>query len=250
MTFSLQNPPKRGTVVIHEDGTYTYSPLKNKVGRDEFTFVATDSAGNVSETATVKVEILKPTDKATYADVEDGEFYAMWLKDKGLLVGEKITGKLCFSPEKAVTRGEFLAMAMKLLGVDTELSVETGGFADENDAPQWMREYLLTALKNGIISGVSTADGMLFRPHKDASKAECAVMVKSLLGLSSTGAKAVFGENSTVPVWAEESYHALACAGILLNTEDSTETMTRMEAAKLLYEVSKVQEAKGEFTLF
>ncbi len=250
LTFTLQKPPKRGTVVIHEDGTYTYSPLKNKVGRDEFTFVATDSTGNVSESATVKVEILKPTDKATYADVEDGEFYAMWLKEQGLLVGEKITGKLCFSPQKAVTRGEFLAMSMKLLDVNTEKTMETGGFADENDAPAWMREYLLTALKNGIISGVNTEDGMLFRPHKTATKAECAVMLKSLLGLSGTEQKAVFGENSTVPAWAEASYHALACAGIFLDAESSAEAMTRMEAAKLLYEVNRLKESKSEFSLF
>lgn len=250
LTFTLKKPPKRGTVVIHEDGTYTYSPLKNKVGRDEFTFVATDSAGNTSEVGTVKVEILKPTDKATYADVDDGEFYAMWLKEQGLLVGEKITGKLCFSPQKTVTRGEFLAMSMELLDVKTEKTVETGGFADENDAPQWMREYLLTALKNGIISGVSTADGMLFRPHKTATKAECAVMLKSLLGLSGTEQKAVFGENSTVPAWAESSYHALACAGIFLDAQSGSDGMTRMEAAKLLYEVYQLKESKSEFSLF
>ncbi|MBS6366737.1 MAG: cadherin-like domain-containing protein, partial [Clostridiales bacterium] len=52
LTYTIITEPKRGTVEIQEDGTFVYTPKKNKVGTDRFTFVATDDAGNISNEAT------------------------------------------------------------------------------------------------------------------------------------------------------------------------------------------------------
>ena len=86
LTYQLVKEPKRGTVELHTDGSFTYTPDKNKVGKDSFVFTATDPAGNVSNEACVKIRILKPADKATYQDMSGDRdaFAAMWLKDKGL----------------------------------------------------------------------------------------------------------------------------------------------------------------------
>jgi len=95
LTYQLVKEPKRGTVELHTDGSFTYTPDKNKVGKDSFVFTATDPAGNVSNEACVKIRILKPADKATYQDMSGDRdaFAAMWLKDKGLSFG------LWFEPE-------------------------------------------------------------------------------------------------------------------------------------------------------
>ena len=65
LTYNLVKEPKRGSVELHEDGTFTYTPDKNKVGKDSFTYTVTDSGGNTSEEAKISIEIRKPTDKAT-----------------------------------------------------------------------------------------------------------------------------------------------------------------------------------------
>ena len=118
LTYQLVKEPKRGTVELHDDGSFTYTPGKNKVGKDSFVFTATDPAGNVSNEACVKIRILKPADKATYQDMSGDKdaFAAMWLKDQGLYTGRIIAGNLCFEPDDAVSRGEFLIACMKLAG--------------------------------------------------------------------------------------------------------------------------------------
>ena len=68
MTYTVTRTPKRGDVIIREDGSFLYTPRKNKVGTDSFTYTATDPAGNVSREATVIVNVLKPSDAQQYTD--------------------------------------------------------------------------------------------------------------------------------------------------------------------------------------
>ena len=88
LTFTVLRAPKRGEVTVHEDGTFTYTPKKNKVGVDSFTFTAADPAGNVSREATVTVQILKPTDSRQYTDTAGTgcSFEAEWLRNTGLVL--------------------------------------------------------------------------------------------------------------------------------------------------------------------
>lgn len=250
-TINLVKEPKRGTVVFEEDGTFTYTPMENKVGKDSFVFTATDAAGNTSEEATVTIQILKPLDKTTYADMtgDEGHFYAVWLRDQGLFSGEQVAGYLCFNPEKEVTRGEFLAMTMKLLDAETAETSLTTGFADEKETPSWLQPYLVSALKSGMVTGVSSEDGMVFRPTTALTKAEAAVMLQNALNLPSDVETEVFAEYSAVPAWAQSSYTALSCAGIELNPTYSAEPMTRREAAELLYQVSLLLDNSKEVSL-
>jgi hypothetical protein len=39
----------------------------------------------------------------------------MWLKEQGIFTGSTIGGNFCFSPDKSVSRGEFLVMVMNLV---------------------------------------------------------------------------------------------------------------------------------------
>ena len=238
LTYQLVKEPKRGTVDIAPDGSFTYTPAQNKVGKDVFTYTATDSAGNVSNVANVTVKIVKPTDKAMYQDLAGDTlaYTAMWLKDRGVYTGKRIAGNLCFEPEGTLTRGEFLVMAMKLLGAEPESARLTSGFADESKTPAWMRPYIVSAFKSGMVSGVTSPDGMVFRPSSNLTRAEAAVMLQNILDLPQSQEAAVFSEDCAVPGWAQASVSALESAGISIPVTTSAENLTRREAAELLYE--------------
>ena len=246
LTFALVEAPKRGIVELHEDGAFVYTPKKNKVGKDSFTFTVTDNAGNTSEPAKVTIEILRATSKPTYADMtdDDASFEAHWLKENEIFCGSVIGGKLCFRPDDAVTRGEFLVMVMKLVGADQALTVSTSGFADETSTPAWMQPYIATALSNGMISGANTEDGVVFRPADAMTKAEAAVMLQNILDLPVRDTAPVFAsaDEETVPVWAAEAYHALQDAGIELSFTDQDDMLTRKDAASALYRVKSLLE--------
>ena len=251
LTYQLVKEPKRGTVDIAPDGSFTYTPAQNKVGKDVFTYTATDSAGNVSNVANVTVKIVKPTDKAMYQDLAGDTlaYTAMWLKDRGVYTGKRIAGNLCFEPEGTLTRGEFLVMAMKLGEVPVEEALTVSGFADadaaaacrcccadESKTPAWMRPYIVSAFKSGMVSGVTSPDGMVFRPSSNLTRAEAAVMLQNILDLPQSQEAAVFSEDCAVPVWAQASVSAVESAGISIPVTTSAENLTRREAAELLYE--------------
>ena len=151
MTFTLTRAPRRGEVVIGTDGSFTYTPKKNKVGVDSFTYTAADPAGNVSREATVTVTILKPTQAPQYTDTvgKDCRFAAEWMKHTGIFVGEQVGQTPCFGPEKDVTRGEFVTMLVKALEIPTEAEITDTGYAE--DIPQWLQPYLAAALRSGLI---------------------------------------------------------------------------------------------------
>ena len=254
LTYDLVQEPKRGTVTFHGDGTFTYTPEKNKVGKDSFTYTITDNAGNTSEPAKVSIEILKPTDQTTYADmVNDSDaFAAMWLKEAGLFTGATVGGNLCFEPERTVSRGEFLVMVMKLVNAQADETGLTSGFSDEATTPVWMQPYIVSALGNGMISGVNSDTGVVFRPEAALSRAEAAVMLQNVLQLPAPSTQAVFLEtdDEAMPTWAAEATAALSAAGISLESTSQADAITRRDVANLLYAVNTLLEGETLQTFY
>ncbi len=208
MTFQLVRQPKRGTVEIREDGSFTYTPRKNKVGIDSFVYTATDAAGKVSRETTVTVTIVKPTDASQYRDTVgmDCRFAAEWMKNTGIFVGENLDGNACFGPERPVSRGEFMAMLVRTLDIPRE----NGETAWAEDAPQWLRPYLMAAVRSGLITD---PEGDFSKP---ISAGEATSMIRSALDL------------------------AVETAAV------ENRTLTRADAAMLLYEASLMaREAPG-----
>ena len=249
LQYNLTSAPKRGSVEVNNDGSFTYTPAKNKVGKDSFTYTVTDTAGNVSNEATVQIEILKPIDKVTYSDMagDPDQFTAMWLRDNEIFSGESIGGVTCFCPDKTVTRGEFLVMVAKLTDMELESAEMTSGFADEGDTPQWMRPYIVSALRAGVISGVNSENGLIFRPTANLTYAEAAVMLQNVLQLPAARETADFSEEEAVPTWAADAVSALSDAGLPLEFEDCSGNITRRDAANLLYAASKLQNGDSSF---
>lgn len=201
MTFSVVRQPKRGTVAIQEDGTFTYTPKKNKVGVDSFTFTATDPAGKVSREATVTITLLKPTEAAQYTDTlgKDCRFAAEWMKHTGIFVGENVSGNPCFSPEKAVTRGEFVTMLVKTLDIPTDEALSYTGYADE--IPLWLQPYVAAAVRAGLTAGLP--DQEAFGAELAISGREAAVLLGNALDREYTLDQAVLTRGEVAQILYE-----------------------------------------------
>ncbi len=233
LVFTLVRQPKRGTVELREDGSFLYTPKKNKVGVDSFTYTAADEGGNVSREATVTIKIFKPSDRKQYADTTASScrFAAEWMRSTGIFEGEQVGDALCFNPQKAVTRGEFLAMVMDTLDIAPQEEAEKTGFAD--DAPFWLRPYLAAALQQGIVCGYPEESGPVFKAAQPITGAEAAVVLKNALKLPLPAS--ALDEN--LPAWAAGALGSVHDQGISL---ENSRTVTRAEAANILYQVSKL----------
>lgn len=252
LTYTVVRPPKRGEVTLKADGSFTYTPKKNKVGVDSFTYTAVDPAGNVSREATVTITILKPTEKVQYQDTagKSCRFAAEWMKNTGIFVAEQVGGESCFQPEKTVTRGEFLTMLTKALNLPVDAEAEFTGYTDE--VPGWLKPYLAAAARSGLLSGMPDAE--TFGADRAITGAEAALMLQNALDLAvTTQADAPLAETQSgkvtlsemeaaaqaaleaAPVWAETALEALECNGIQLA---ANEALTRGQAAEILYQAS------------
>lgn len=230
LTFTVVRGPKRGSVEVTADGKFTYTPKKNKVGVDSFTYTATDPAGNVSRTATVTVQILKPTDARQYTDTvgQPCRFEAEWLRNTGLFVGEQIGGNACFHPEKTVSRQEFLTMVVKVLDIPLD-NTETATLPE--NTPQWLRPYLAAAQRSGLTANWETSGAM----DEPITGAEAAVILQNALDLTATTAALEAEPQEDIPTWAAASLTVLAENGLMLN---ANAPMTRADVAETLYQVS------------
>jgi len=247
MTYTVVRGPKRGQVEVTSDGSFVYTPKKNKVGVDSFTYCATDPAGNVSRVATVTVQILKPSDTKQYADTQDTacRFTAEWMRHTGLFTGESINGQLCFQPEKTVSRGEFVAMLVKALDIPLE---DHTTLSLPSDAPLWLQPYLAAALRAGLTAGWPDTENF----SQAITGAEAAVMLQNALDLAisqniledqSTSAQ----ESEAVPAWAAVSLSVLEENDIHVSAFDA---LTRSAVSQILYEASHLATFSSGAALF
>lgn len=241
MTYTLVRQPRRGTLEIREDGSFVYTPKKNKVGVDSFTFTATDPAGKVSREATVTVRILKPDQAEQYTDTAglDCRFEAEWLRNTGLFTAEQMGGSQCFQPEKTVTRGQFLAMVTQLLELDVQEQPVYTDLAAE--APQWLKPYLAAAVRSGIAANWNLLQEEEFDTEAPITGAEAAVILQNALDLTATAQ--TVASDTEEPSWEETALAVMNENGLALTAD---EPMTRAKAAELLYQVSRLAtEAPG-----
>ena len=231
MTYAIARQPKRGQVELREDGSFVYTPKKNKVGIDSFVYTATDESGKVSREATVTITIVRPTDSTQYTDTAglDCRFAAEWMKNTGIFVGEKLDGQACFAPERPVTRGEFITMLVKALDLEPQRLPE-----NMENVPVWLRPYLAAALRAGLTAGVPTEGGT--DHNSPITGGEAAVMLQNALDLSCRDLETMASED---PHWADRALAVLQAHGITLRRDDP---LTRAQTALALYRATQIAE--------
>lgn len=139
-----------------------------------------------------------------------------------------------FGPMNNVTRSEFAALLLRMLGMDQTAAPATKPFTDV-DTMFWAAGTINAAKTMGIITGYE--DGT-FRPLNNVSYEEALTMIIRAIGY----------ENYSAPsqtVWYESYYNSAQKLGITKNAEGSLGTpATRSCIAQLIYDTLGVNTRK------
>ena len=254
ITFQLVDKPARGSVEFSEDGSaeFIYTPYENKTGKDSFTYIAVDAVGNMSEEATVKIRIEKPSTKVTYADMEGHPAYnaAIRLAEENIFVGANMNGNYYFQPDIPMTRVEFLAMAMAAVDSEVLDGITATGFFDDDSIQTWAKPYVASALKSGTVQGSMNSDGkIVFQANNTITEAEAAVLLNRMLSVSDVSAETWSGNSDLIPTWACQAVMNLETVGMLQADADGSfflsKTMTRADAAQMLNSALELIETRN-----
>ena len=250
--FTVVEAPAKGTLEIGEEGVFVYTPDRNKAGTDSFSFTATDASGNVSAAATVKIKIERVASGVCYADL-DGESCAtaaVDLAEHGVFVGSQVGGDWFFEPERTVSRGEFVAMAMAAAKL-AESDVTVTGFCDDAAIPAWAKGSVAGALAAGVVCGTPTAEGVAFRPGSDVTLSEAAAVLNRILKVTDVDVAAA---DDAQPTWYAQAVANLESVSIMpaggYTGERLSRGLTRGEAAELLSAAMALTEARAAQTGF
>ena len=249
-TFAIVDPPDKGTVTLAGDGgTFVYTPEDGKSGKDSFTFTATDGEGNVSAPATVTIHIRKQKTEVTYSDMAGNAAHAaaIRLAEEGLFVGEQYAGAYFFDPEAPVSRSEFLAMAMDAAGMEVPEQVTLTGFQDDESIAAWAKSYASTAVREGIISGVSTEAGVCFNGDDAITLREAAAVMDRILNVADVELDDLVKAEAT---WSTQAVANMVSVHVVsagsFGTETESAPVTRAEAAQILTAALQVLEEQED----
>ena len=219
VTFAITQEPKKGTVALTEDGLgFVYTP-GGKLGTDSFTYTAIDAYGNTSLPATVSITIEKANSGVCYADMGGSRAHtaAVDLAEHGVFVGAKIGDSYFFEPERTLSRGEFVAMALAAMDVSEE-DVQMTGFCDDASIPTW-------------------AEGVAFRANDAITLNEAAVVLNRLLRVTDVDLSD-YDVQDADNAWCAQAVANLQSVSVIESGRFSTDEMrsgvTRAQAAEIL----------------
>ena len=242
LEFIIVSYPARGIVRLtdSESGEYCYTPYDGFVGNDRFEYVVRDEYGNWSLPTEVSVRVNRRMCTTVYRDMEDRAEYnaAVAMTAMGVMDGSMVGDDMYFSPDEAVTRAEFVAMAMKCVGLRPDGELSASYFDDDKDIPVSLKGYVATAQRMGLIVGDFKDGELLFSPNDGITKYEAAKIMAMLIGAEESDEEEVFASDKGVPVWARAGVSAMCELGIFDAEEAATETATRAEVASYLYRLT------------
>lgn len=246
--YIIVSYPKHGTLQITNDeiGEFCYTPDDDYDGKDSFVFVVRDEYGNYSYPEKVSLKVTERMSEVVYVDMENSHSYnaAVAMTAMGIMSGNRVGDDMYFSPEDTVTRAEFVAMAMKSLGIRPDTTLDKTFFDDNEDIPKSLVSYVATAARCGIVNGSLEADGLNFRPKDAITKCEAAIIMANLLEIKAESAVfSTIDGIETVPVWARGHVGAMYSSGIFAkgSINDMGENLTREAAAECLYRMMSIK---------
>ena len=219
LIFEVVSYPKNGAVRLLDAkaGSYVYTPEKGYVGTDSFSYIARDQYGNYSASATVSLKVTVSGTSITYTDMTDSKAYnaALALTEEGIMSGTQVGSLYYFYPEQTVSRVEFLVMAMNAAGIREVPTVTQTLFYDDADIPESMKSYVAAAFNLGYISGSLSQGKLCFLPNEEITRAQAAVMLGNIVGVSDVAVTPTFADGSEIPVWAKDAIYSLNALGIM-----------------------------------
>lgn len=247
LKFMIVSYPKNGNVTITDEksGRYVYTPNESFTGSDKFSYVVRDEYGNYSSVRKVSVRVSERMCDTEYVDMKGRSEYngAVAMTAMGVMSGYILGDDCYFGAEQTVTRAEFVAMAMKAMGIRADSTLTNTFFDDDSDIPRSLRSYVATAARIGIVGGDFSDGKLVFLPNEEITNYEAARIMAQIANLSDGEEMEEFLENGSVPTWARGSVSAMYTLGIF-DTEDTVPdaAVTRADAADYLYKMILVSE--------
>ena len=243
--YIIVSYPDDGTLTLCDSssGEFVYTPSADYSGKDSFVYVARDEYGNYSDAEEVNIRVIERMSEVVYADMEDSKSYnaAVAMTAMGIMSGKRMGDDMYFLPEEGVTRAEFVAMAMKCLGVKADTTLKETFFDDNDEIPKAYLGYVATAQRCGIVNGAFDGEGLKFRPNDAITKYEAAIVMSALIGaVTDESASVSFDNMYSIPVWARSEVGAMYELGIF-DREDASgakDPLCREEVAEYLYRLS------------
>ena len=141
-----------------------------------------------------------------------------------------------FEPERTLSRGGFVAMALAAMDVSAE-DVQMTGFCDDASIPTWAKGYAVSALNAGVVSGVSTAEGVAFRANDAITLNEAAVVLNRLLRVTDVDLSDYDAQDAD-NAWCAQAVANLQSVSVIESGRFSADEMrsgvTRAQAAEIL----------------
>lgn len=237
--FAVTSSPKHGTLQLldKESGFFMYTPKADFTGRDTFSVRAQDSYGNRSEQRRMIIHINEKSSDTVFYDMTNhwAHTSAAVICDNGLLRSENVDGRLMFYPEREISRGDFLAIAMIGAGLEPYVKrVFSTDFYDDAQIPVNIKSYAMAAKEMGIINGYIKEGSTVFDSASPITRHDAALIVSRILKFS--------GDPVT------DAYEA----GIFIGTgkgERSEELcVTRAQTARIYCNIADHFETRSDFT--
>jgi hypothetical protein len=149
-----------------------------------------------------------------------------------------------FHPERMVTRAEFAAMLVRLLGIE---GTSTNEFADVSSSA-WYANDVAIAAKHGIVNGVG---GSKFAPDALVSRQEMAAMIMRSYSIAtgkkpSEGPASDFTDLAASPQWAQSAISTAHSLGLVKGKSATAfqplQSGTRAESAMLIFNLLNIIE--------
>ena len=199
------------------------------------------SGGNfVSSTPNPGLTELPPAIDKVFSDIADVEWAHKAIEE--LYNAGAINGKTnnIFAPNDSVTRAEFVKMLA--LALNFEESTVDVSFDDIEN--HWCKPYILTVAALHIANGVSETE---FMPDIEITREQGAVFLYRAAqnkAVKLEGVSTVFTDENEISSYAKEAIYKLSGSGIINGKGDNIfapkDQMTRAEAAKLIYGLTKL----------
>lgn len=236
LTYMVVAHPRGHIEFDEKTGAYVYTPEKDFTGYDSFTYVARDEWGNYSTPTEVSLKVIERMSEIVYNDMKERAEYnaAVALSAMGVMSGELVGDGFYFNPDECVSRAEFLALAMKSLGIRPEGS--ECFFDDSGEIPTALVGYVAEGARRGAVNGELVGTKLLFSPNEKIGIFEAADIMYKLLGNLGGDEDEVYSDYSDIPVTYRGAFAAMQTLGVIDTSGIKADgNVTRADAAEMLY---------------
>ncbi|WP_408895373.1 fibronectin type III domain-containing protein [Paenibacillus taichungensis] len=190
--------------------------------------------------AELEVVPTPPVKQVLFEDIDNtfNKEQIMFLAQQGVISGISETK---FEPQRAITRAEFTALIVRLMGLK---SVEYKGTFKDVSPEDWFAEYIAAGFENKVITGMGK---QVFAPHELITREQASVILANVLqgmNASGTSEQQKFVDETKISGWAAEKVSYLSELGLVNGYQDGSfrplKDLTRSEAAALIFRLMEV----------